>query len=482
MPHSSTHSYYRLITLWVVCEAFIGGIIHGLHIPVSGLIVGSAAATCIALIGWYHPSAGSILRATLVVLIFKMILSPQSPITAYVAVVFQGLLGEIMFRNKKYFKPAAISFAVITLLESAFQRFLILTIVYGSDIWSAINIMVNKFTGQQQWTNYSNWFIGIYTALHLLAGLLVGYGISILPERIEKWRKDPQVNQQLPEIKLETSYRSVKKWGIWFIWAAMLVLLIQSYWGPGEPVLPSDTLIHMIARSVVIVGAWIIIAGPLMKKIVYQWLKNKQGKLRTETEAVLGLLPEIHQLVNAGITVASKGKGWKKYGMGIRHILLNALYEEAWGSIYILSAPKGSGKTSSLMQWSSERNDVYGILSPVVEGKRMFLDMQSREAFPMEAVEGEAAVFKVGKYIFSRNAFDRAIDILDRARLKKGWLVIDEIGPLELRGEGLNEVVLRCIQRKGNTIIVTREGLEEQVITFLQASVNIIHSVDELPA
>lgn len=89
--------------------------------------------------------------------------------------------------------------------------------------------------------------------------------------------------------------------------------------GPGEPVLPSDTLIHMIARSVVIVGAWIIIAGPLMKKIVYQWLKNKQGKLRTETEAVMGLLPEIHKLVNAGITVASKGKGWKnmEWGSGI---------------------------------------------------------------------------------------------------------------------------------------------------------------------
>lgn len=114
--------------------------------------------------------------------------------------------------------------------------------------------------------------------------------------------------------------------------------------------------------------------------------------------------------------------------MGIRHILLNALYEEAWGSIYILSAPKGSGKTSSLLQWSSERNDVYGILSPVVEGKRMFLDMQSREAFPMEAVEGEAAVFKVGKYIFSRNAFDRAIDILDRARLKKdGWSLMRSV-------------------------------------------------------
>ena len=39
--------YYRLIALWVICEAFAGGIMHGIKLPFTGLIVSSLAITCI---------------------------------------------------------------------------------------------------------------------------------------------------------------------------------------------------------------------------------------------------------------------------------------------------------------------------------------------------------------------------------------------------------------------------------------------------
>ena len=93
--------YYRLIALWVLCEAMLGGIIHGLKIPVSGLFVGSSAVICICLIAWYVPQKGAIIKATIIVAIFKMMLSPQAPPPAYIAVFFQGLLGELLFfRNR----------------------------------------------------------------------------------------------------------------------------------------------------------------------------------------------------------------------------------------------------------------------------------------------------------------------------------------------------------------------------------------------
>lgn len=478
MNPSPTGSYYRLITLWVVCEAFIGGIIHGLHIPVSGLIVGSAAITCISLIAWYHPKAGSIIRATIVVLIFKMLLSPQAPITAYVAVLFQGLLGELIFRNRKYFSAAAIVFAVIALLESAFQRFLIMTIIYGSDIWTAINFLLNNLTGQQQWTNYSKLFIAGYTAIHLVIGILLGYSISILPARIEKWKRHPLLEPVSPPLHNENKNWKFRKWWIAILWLLLVLLLAQSEWGPGKALVPSGTILPMLIRSLIIICSWILFLGPIMKWFLHRWLKNRQGKLKEEMEEVMSLLPATIELVKEGWQIA--GRSGNKYGSAIRYILVNALNEQTRGTIYILSGPKGSGKTSSLIQWSSDRNEVYGILSPVVEGKRIFLDIQSREEFPMEALEGETDVLKVGKYIFSQKSFDRAIDILDKARLNKGWLIIDEVGPLELSGEGLNEVVLRCIKRNGNTIIVIREGLEEQVASLLATPVRIICSVQEL--
>src|SRR6186997_1280424 len=135
---STAGTYYRLIALWVLCEAMLGGIIHGLRIPVSGLVVGSCAVICICLIAHYIPSKGAILKATIIVAIFKMMLSPQAPPPAYIAVFFQGMLGELLFFNRRFFKLSCILLGIIALLESGLQRILVLTIVYGNDVWRVI--------------------------------------------------------------------------------------------------------------------------------------------------------------------------------------------------------------------------------------------------------------------------------------------------------------------------------------------------------
>src|SRR5262245_56179604 len=127
----SQQLYYRLIALWVVCEALLGGIIHGFKLPVSGLVVGSSAVICICLIAYYVPAKGAILKATLIVAIFKMMLSPQSPLPAYFAVFFQGLLAELPFYRRLHYQLSCLFFAIIALLESSVQRILVMMIVYG---------------------------------------------------------------------------------------------------------------------------------------------------------------------------------------------------------------------------------------------------------------------------------------------------------------------------------------------------------------
>ena len=130
---------------------------------------------------------------------------------------------------------------------------------------------------------------------------------------------------------------------------------------------------------------------------------------------------------------------------------------------YILTAPIQTGKTTSLISWSSEKNDVHGILTPVVNGKRVFLNANTSELFPMEA-DGYEETIAVGRFLFSKKNFEKAALIIRDAITKSGWLVIDEIGPLELRGEGfytaLNEVLKT---RKEKIILVVREGLAEKV-------------------
>src|SRR5438093_50098 len=131
--------------------------------------------------------------------------------------------------------------------------------------------------------------------------------------------------------------------------------------------------------------------------------------------------------------------------------------------IFILTAPIRSGKTTSLISWSAERNDVYGIFTPVIGGKRVFMNAHTKEQFPMEAT-GDEETLTIGRFAFSKTHFDKAIQIIRDAINNEGWLVIDEIGPLELRGDGFCNVLKEVLEKRQEKILlVAREGITEKV-------------------
>ena len=138
--------------------------------------------------------------------------------------------------------------------------------------------------------------------------------------------------------------------------------------------------------------------------------------------------------------------------------------------ITILTGPTQSGKTTYLLKKYSGKKNVYGILTPIVEGKRMFLDIATGKVFSMEASAEDEDVLPVGKYRFSKNFFDRAITVLKEGlQQKKGILILDEIGPLELRNEGFNKEIREIVADKKTQqkkIIVVREAILQNVTNF----------------
>lgn len=135
--------------------------------------------------------------------------------------------------------------------------------------------------------------------------------------------------------------------------------------------------------------------------------------------------------------------------------------------IYILTGPVQSGKTTTIANWTMGKNDVFGILTPVISGKRMFMDVNSREKFEMEANSGEAEILMIGKFKFSKAGFSKAGDILRNGLNEKtGWLVVDEIGPLELRGEAFSEILKEILQSSCNhqkILLIVRDSIVEEV-------------------
>ena len=127
--------------------------------------------------------------------------------------------------------------------------------------------------------------------------------------------------------------------------------------------------------------------------------------------------------------------------------------------IHILTGPIRSGKTTTLLNWIKDKKDAAGILTPDVDGFRHFMNIATRQLFKMEASENEEKIV-VGRFAFSKNNFNRANEILLNETFNDGWLIIDEIGPLELIGHGYNEsIIFLLTKRYKKTLWVVREGL-----------------------
>ncbi len=133
--------------------------------------------------------------------------------------------------------------------------------------------------------------------------------------------------------------------------------------------------------------------------------------------------------------------------------------------IYILVCEKHSGKTNALMQWIKDKKNISGILSPVVHNERMFYNIANSEYFTMLATANEETLL-VGKYAFSKTAFDKANTIL--LDTKNKFIVIDEIGPLELTGKGFADTLKNILLQKNytNLLLVVRKELVDDLVNF----------------
>lgn len=150
-------------------------------------------------------------------------------------------------------------------------------------------------------------------------------------------------------------------------------------------------------------------------------------------------------------------------------------------AVYILTGPVQSGKTSSLLHWTEKRNDVYGILTPVVNGKRVFMNALTKEQFPMEAGSDETELLSIGKFVFSNAGFEKAKQIIKESVHNPGWLVIDEVGPLELKGEGYHDVIKEVLaKRSDNLLLVVREGLVKLAQDYFSFNAVQLYNINEL--
>ncbi|MEW6507872.1 MAG: nucleoside-triphosphatase [Bacteroidota bacterium] len=136
--------------------------------------------------------------------------------------------------------------------------------------------------------------------------------------------------------------------------------------------------------------------------------------------------------------------------------------------ILIYSGPIKCGKTTQLMKWAASQMNIDGIFQPVIEGKRFLYHISSRTLKQLET-DDDNNIFAIGNYKFLKDSFEWAKNVLRKSvKDQLDYLIIDEVGPLELDGKGLEPAITELLESKNNfsekVIFVVRKSMLEKFI------------------
>lgn len=140
--------------------------------------------------------------------------------------------------------------------------------------------------------------------------------------------------------------------------------------------------------------------------------------------------------------------------------------------ISIVTGKIQSGKTTGLFKFINTKESVDGILCPIVNNKRVLYHISSKTMKTFEVSKSGEGTISIGKYIFLQKSFDWANEkLLNGFSANPKYLIIDEIGKLELKGEGLYKSLVKILELSNNSntqlILVIRDYLLDEALKIL---------------
>jgi len=335
---SNSNAITKLTILWAFSESALGGLLHALRIPLTGLFVGGSAVIFISLIAYYSENKSSILKATLLVLIIKFIVAPYTPLPAYFSVFMEGLVGFLLFNILNLRKTAPILLGFLTLTFSAFQKIAIYTIMFGMTFWESIDIFI-KFVLNQFFISsnlnisFSYLIILVYVFIHILGGISSGIIAIRIPKWVTNFAHDIDLSQIVPESTSETVKlkRKSKKWysklsGILFFSLALFLIVLSYTTSSLESNLPTKITI-MVVRSISITLIWFLLIAPYTIKFLQRILNRKKNEYATEVENIFNLLPEMKALVKFSWEKSKVKTGYGRIKLFLSYVFVIILIE-----------------------------------------------------------------------------------------------------------------------------------------------------------
>ncbi|MDD3605338.1 MAG: hypothetical protein PHD86_09155 [Kiritimatiellae bacterium] len=297
----------RLTALWGLTEAGLGGVIHALKIPFTGIVVGSTAIILITLIAFFAERRISVLlKSMIVVLIIKASVSPHTPIPAYFAVLFQGLLASFLFRWLPGIRLPAMTLGILALLEGVGQKFIVMTLIYGKSVWEAIDVIGQKLSAQwglsSEMENASFWLIAIFTVYYLIGGVIVGWLAGRIPSRVQRMLeqyREAKPDLKIPDDAIRLPEKARRKWPLRRLLPGLLILLMIVFVFGGMQAGEGSArakCIYVLVRTTVVLAVWFFLVGPLIRKLIARLQKREAMVYGEEIARAMNLMPRLRQM------------------------------------------------------------------------------------------------------------------------------------------------------------------------------------------
>jgi len=285
--------FYRITALWVISETFVGGVLHAVRMPLTGIVLAGLAVFWMCLLRHQTGRAESILRALVLVMIFKMLLSPHAPLGAFLSVGLQGLAGYLVFRFVPGFRVGAYALALFAYVQSALMRVVTLTVIFGMGFWEAVDVFVAQIlapTGVEPGVSWAGVLVAAYLALYVGGGVVAGYLCARIPQWYEPLAPTPEGAVPEEVERPEVAGRRRPRWLVPLGGAALLIGV------SFVPILP-DGFRAMLLRGGIILLVWFTVVAPLLRIVLFRWLRKRGSRLSGEIQAIAALLPEAERIV-----------------------------------------------------------------------------------------------------------------------------------------------------------------------------------------
>ncbi|MPM10883.1 hypothetical protein SDC9_57220 [bioreactor metagenome] len=518
-----------LACLWASSEIILGSFLHNLKVPMRGTILASIAVMIISAVGYRFRLKGIYWRAGLLTAAMKT-LSPSAVLLGpMMAITMQGLLMEIVITSGGTRRIMFILGGAVSITWNFVHLILGYWLYYGNDVVALGSSLVQYAQKETGWQFITGWgLIAAFGSIYFIAGAVSGFiGTSMKKPDTNKTlripRKEKQTAKQVKRQQTDQQSRSLY-WLFLLMVIVIAMLMILSYLPLEIGIFAWLAVISMLViryrksyRRLAKVGFWVVfllltvlsslLLGPTIEEglmiglrmnlrailfvlvlsaLSFELRNDKLSKaFNMRNKGFLSVLETCFETLPMVISILPPAKSILKTPRESLSLFVSTI--NVWvDSMHfrqlkpvqavIISGDKGSGKScllknSVIPELQNNKTEYAGILMQYLFENNEHIGytislLPGNSEMTLVGPEVRDAVLSVGKYSFSRSAFEAGTKHIEQILNDVDVVFLDESGWLETYGLGWYGILKETRLSGKPLIVVVRPDLKDDFVKF----------------